>query len=411
MRTVDGRYIRTVACVLALAAAPAGAEVLAPDQVNGLVAWYELESVHRHSRDGDSVERWSDSSGNGHNLVGASDVGFPVFRIKGLNDRPTVSLRRTNRFNVAEPFDLDDHTIFIVYATELNKRAFVSSETNARLGIVLQEEARFDHLQDGSGGSFRYNRMTQAFAGFRIMALGRQRGSLKAFVNGRNQSSGLSVATPLRVGRLFQIRHTTYVTSDGGGMTIAEMIFYDRHLEDAERNGITRYLSEKFDLPVSFTPPPEPEKKIEIDPAAVQLRASTRSDINVNDEIVAIPWSLPGRIDGPFHFDSDSGNTELHSRDDGARLRVTVTLPLRTQVADAKVRLLLLINRERYLAEEAVSEPFAGQGVDKASELRLQAELTLDNGDFFEVITTREGGRGPVRMPAGEALLIIERIE
>jgi len=43
--------------------------------------------------------------------------------------------------------------------------------------------------------------------------------------------------------------------------------------------------------------------------------------------------------------------------------------------------------------------------------LRLQTVVELDAGDFMEVIATRAGAPGLVRIDSGEALFVIERIK
>ena len=401
--------------MLLVASLPVAAETLKPDQVDGLTAWYDLGPVHRRAREGMQIARWPDSSGNGHDLVSAREDA-PVFRTKAVNGMPAISVRRANRLDVTDPFELGDHTIFLVYDTKLSKRALFSSDIDDNLGLVVADKGQFHYLQNGKNGGFRYNRLGSPAKGFRIATLGRERGSLRSFVNGVDLSSGLPIATPLRVSRLFELRHTRFVVSDGDGMSIAEMIFFDRYLSAAEQLGILQYLSDKYSLPLEDNPVAGTEQRAEnevgeIDSARVRVHASNRTDLVVNDEIVAIPWDFIARSDEPFHFGSGNENTRVYCRADGARLRVTATLPLHSKVVDAQLRLLLQVNRADYLEEDAVSDPFQGQGVAKSSQVRLQTELTMNEGDFFEVISTREATPGLMRVLASEALLIVEWIE
>ena len=394
---------------------PADVQAVAPDDVPGLVAWYDIESVHRRSTDGDTVGRWPDSSGNGHDLE-ASEQGRPaVFHTRVLGGMPVIDIPKANQFDVKEPFELDDHTIVIVFAGKLTRRAFFSSDTDPKQGIVLRDRGSIHFFQNGAAGGFPYNRVATTGTGFTITVLGREAGTLHAFINGTDLSSGLAMDAVFRVGRLFQIEHTKFVSSDGESLRIGAMLFYDRYLDEQERQGVTRHLADKFGLAVTSAASKKTSEPsmddVDVNDEAVQVRVSTRTAINVNDEIVAIPWDVPGRTVGGFHFDVDSGNTRLVCTEDGARVRMTVTLPLLTRVAQASLRLLILVNGETYHPTEALSPAFAGPREDKFALARLQTELSLDAGDFIEVILSRAGPAGEVRIPAAEAFLIVERIE
>jgi hypothetical protein len=401
----------TLACMLLATGVTAAAEPLSPDRVPGLAAWYDLEPVHRRAHDGMALVRWADRSENGRDLLSVREQAPAVFRTKVLNEKPAVSIHRATRLDVSEPFELYDHTIFLVYSAEYSKRALLSSDEDDRSGIVIEDESKFHYLQHG-GAAYRYNRFGSPSPDFKIAMLGRELGSLRADADGLDVSSGREIATPLRVGRLFEIRHTRFVTSDGEGLLVAEMIFFDRYLKRAEREGVMQYLADKYALPLYESPTAEPEETAkEIDEAAVRVDASNRGDLSVNDGLVALPWDFIARSDEPFRFGSGEESSRIYSMVDGARIRVTVRLRLRSKVEGAELRLLFQINRETWVEPDAFNDPFEGAGADKSADLQLQAEMTLDDGDFFEVITTREGAEGPVRVQAREALLIVERIE
>ena len=390
---------------------PTDVEAIAPADVAGLVAWFDIETVHRRSIDGDIVGRWPDSSGHGHDLE-ATERGRPaVFHTRVLDGKPVIAIPKANYFDVTEPFELDDHTIVIVFAGRLTRRAFFSSDTDPRQGIVLRDKGGIHFFQNGTAGDIPYNRVTTSGTGFTITVLGRDAGTLHAFINGTDLSSGLAVDTAFRVGRLFQIEHTAFESSDGDSLRIAEMLFYDRYLDEQERQGVTRHLAEKFGLAVSHASRKKENDMTVVDDEAVLVRVSTRTRLNVNDETVAIPWDVAGQTARGFHFDVESGKTRLVCTEDGARVRVTVTLPLLTRVADARLRLLILVNGETYHPVEALSPAFAGPREDKFSMARLQTELSLGAGDFIEIITSRSGAAGDVRIQAAEALLVVEQIE
>jgi len=401
-------------CGLMLAAAVARADV--PKTVPGLVAWYDADALHRHSRHRDVVDRWTDSSSSRHHLTGAWENIPPSFHTLQLNGKPAVQIARANHFDVERPFELEDHTIFLVYAADHTKRALFRSDSDAQHGVLLGHEGRMHLFQNGKEGHFRYNEPIELDLDYSITVLGRKAGSLRAFVNGVDISSGVEVAAKIRVGRFFHLQHTLHVASDGEGLHIAEMIFYDRYLTDAEREEVTWYLAEQYGFDVGTDEADvrkvvTHEGEIAIDESAVLVRLGTGTDVNVNDELVAIGWDVADQVDAPFRFDPEGASTELHCTRDGMRVRLTVSIPLSTNVAEARVRALLLKNAEHYHPEEATTDTFVDGSSGKHAVLRFQTVLDLDAGDFVELIATRAGAPGHVRIVPGEAQLVVERIK
>jgi hypothetical protein len=416
-----GRFARALAAAVGWALVPVGpaagaeAAVSTPAQVPGLTAWYEVGSLHRHTRDGDTIRRWADSSRQGHDLTATGEDVLPRFETLALNGKPVVAVGQANRFDVANPFELDDHTIFLVFGSEYTERALFRSDSDSRRGVILGENGRSHEYQNGKEGRFRYTRPGPLELGFGITVLGRESGVLKGFVNGADVSSDVEFPESIRVGAFFRLRHTTFVESDGEGLRVAEMIFYDRYLTESERAAVTQYLSDEYGIAVAddaeIRRVVEHANEIPIDENAVLVRLATRTPIDVNHEFGAIGWDAVDRVETPFRFDAAAANTELHCVKDGTRVHVTVTLPLQSEVADARIRMLLLRNGRDYHAEEAVNSRFEGSGADKQADLCLRTELTLDAGDFVEVVTSRSGAPGEVRIRPDGGLFVIEKIE
>ena len=74
--------------------------------------------------------------------------------------------------------------------------------------------------------------------------LGREAGLLREFVNGVDVSAGNEVEGSLRVGKFFHLSFSRYAQADGDSLAIAEMIFYNRYLNDDERAQLTRLLAD-----------------------------------------------------------------------------------------------------------------------------------------------------------------------
>jgi hypothetical protein len=401
------------ALALALVPLTTPARSSTPGDVPGLAAWYDIDSVHRRSRDGEGVDRWPDSSGNGHHLVPAREHRLPLFFTDRLNGKPIVWIDPENCFDVAQPFELDDHTIFVVYASDQPGRVLLRSDTDPARDIVLGAAGRFHQIESGGRRAVSYTRSTPIGTDFAIATLGRVSGKLRAFIDGGQLSSGLDMPAILRVARFFRIRSTEFERVSGQGLRVAEMILYDRYLEDNERANVTAYLAEKFGLRIHSPPAassatsPEP---LPIDDEQTLVRLSSRSDVNLNEEAVTIGWNVVGRMNRPFRFDPDTGDEALHC-DQSGKVRLTITISLRTETPDARLRLLILRNGQAYHPEETTSPPFAGQGRQKASVIEFQTEMTLDAGDFIEVVTHRDGAPGRVWLEPGTGFLALERIK
>jgi hypothetical protein len=240
---------------------PAAAESVpagpaSPEGIEGLEAWYTGESLHANHSDGDPVVAWKDSSGNGHHLQGDLRGVKPLFVTQELNGHPGVQVGKGATFKVFRPYDLDDHTIFVVFRSEFTSRALFSSETDPRRGVLLRDESRFHHYQKG-GKEFvyTYNTPLTLGKGFTITVLTRDAGLLGCFIDGRDVSSGTRFSDIVRVGTLFKLEHSQHAQSDGEGLHVAELIVFNRPLAEAERNAVTRYLAEKFAIEVDFTTP------------------------------------------------------------------------------------------------------------------------------------------------------------
>ena len=121
---------------------PDGASPPLPQEIPGLEAWYDAEILHRRMRNGAKVLGWEDASGNGHGLVFDGESEPATFNTLQLNERPVVHIRRSNSYAVTRPFDLEDHTIFLVYATSSAERALFRSDTDEKHGVLLHHRDR-----------------------------------------------------------------------------------------------------------------------------------------------------------------------------------------------------------------------------------------------------------------------------
>jgi hypothetical protein len=202
-------------------------------------------------------------------------------------------------------------------------------------------------------------------------------------VNGENLSSGETLGEALQVGRLFRIRLTTYVIPDGLGMRVAEMIFYDRSLGEDERDAVTGYLSRKY--AITLTPK-----------LGALLRTTHLQEINPSSTR-RVEWDEQIAVGAPLSHDTASvENTELRCTRDGTNVRLSVSLSLTSQTHGMNVQIAFLKNDTMYLDETAETGPMTGEAAPYIAMIRLETTLTMDAGDFVEVVTIVESETGKV---------------
>ena len=116
------RFLPTLACILLLLLLPAGlgpaavADSFDPKRVEGLEAWYRADAPEL--QEGAVVSVWPDASGNGHDLVDDGNGRNAVCQALQINELPAVRIDKANSHSVTEPFELGDHTIFVVFRSD-----------------------------------------------------------------------------------------------------------------------------------------------------------------------------------------------------------------------------------------------------------------------------------------------------
>ncbi len=400
--------------VLACGMLPTSAQ--APDKYDGLVAWYRIDSLHRNHSDGEPVVEWPDSSGKGHRLVTRADGVRAVFQTRQLNFEPLVKIRAKTVFQVERPFELQDHTIFLVFETSLTARALFHDDREVRRGLILFDEQRYHrYVVENPEDSVYYCGEPTSPSGFSITVLGRGAGRLNCRVNGVDLSSGASFEPAIRVGGFFHVRSPSNPRGDADGLRVAEMIFYDRMLSEEEIAGVTTYLSSKYAIEVA-SPEPRPDTAEAAVPISREFLPSqdeagvwlgTRSEANVNSSAIVIPWQTQIKVESPFrHEPGEETDSRLICTRDGTQVELYVLLPVRTRDRKTRVQLLILKNGEEYLDEYGDSGPIAGGSLEQVN-IEFKTSLELNAGDFIEIVARGIGERGVVIVAPHSAALVV----
>jgi len=393
-------------------ALPAAVFAASPDQIEGLVAWYKVESLHHKLRGGEEFTSWPDSSGNGHHLMVPGDSRASIFETEKIGGMPTVYVRDGSAYSVTSPFELRDHTIFLAYRAHASERALFRSDVAPNIGILLHAgETRHDYRTGGMvSPPVPYNKASASRDAFGITVLGRDSGKLRSFVNGIEGSSGATLTGPVRVGQFFDLTVSTMVARDGEGLQIGEMLFYDRFLKKHERDEIVEQLAKKYKVElgdeVSLKDRLEDPEWVQ-GAALARLGTSHGADLNVQRGSL-ISWDRPSRLDAPFGHDPEENNSRLYCTRDGTRLRVYLSIPLEAAQPETRVRVLLLKNDRDFHDEEASSEPFGGPEDRRSTTVEFEATLFLDEGEFIEVVTFRHGAEGTATLGKEGGVFVVE---
>lgn len=227
----------------------------APDDVLGLVGWYEAQSlVEDGAEDLDPIETWPDMSDAENDLVQAIGGNQPILRTGTLNQRAILRFT-TNNFMTTD-FGLGNEvleaTAFVVYQvtdyeqerqnildgiTEDDRMQIALNEPdvegNVRLEMRASELNRLTYPKVAPFPQFVIQ--TAVFSG--TTSEFRENRSLKRTGDvGDNQLTGLTVGA------------NWDGSDDHLEGDIAEIILYDRRIREGDRASIEVYLSNKYAL-------------------------------------------------------------------------------------------------------------------------------------------------------------------
>jgi hypothetical protein len=409
------------ALILLVATTGPGLGAFEPHGIDGLEAWYAADRLGSETPGG-LVTGWKDLTTNGHDLSIVEDALPATLAEDQVGGQPTVRIRKTTAFHVNDPFELGDHTIFLVLRTTTPERALFRSESDPFSGLVLSRGGEHDEYHDGGirpGQVKRYASPGGRGGAIAVTILARRSGVLKSWLDGTDISLDTTFNGPIRVGVFFTLSHTTFAASDGQGLRIGEMLFYGRFLTDDERESVAGYLARKYGIETaSRSPEGSPEA---VDTPGLQTvvassaapvwqvaQLSTSSGENINQTGVAVEWDRQDELDPPFAHDADDKPTRLTWTGDATRVRLYVSLPLVSRVPDANIRVLFRVNGANFLSGEGRSGPFGVSGKEVRSSVRAEVIARLERGDYIEVVTVGIGESGEVVLEPGLAVFSAE---
>jgi putative heme-binding domain-containing protein len=258
---------------------PAGVEKWADARLKvtaGLSLWLDASPQNKarlsHGkpalRDGSPVDVWYDASGNGLDLVQQVRASQPRYlpagelalvRFDGIDD--SLGLTNLNR-------SLDEFTVFVVTAPRINPGDFhgffAINETGKNdyvtgfnLDLTGEASRQFDHLNvegKGFGGAVNLMKSAHPFGEFRTIEVlgGVGPGGVQLFIDGKPAGKRDRQAAPLRMDNLTLGARFYSNTEEPPSLRgffdgdIAEVLLYDRALNEDERKAVSTYLRDKY---------------------------------------------------------------------------------------------------------------------------------------------------------------------
>jgi hypothetical protein len=223
-----------------------------PDSIDGLLTWYDAQAITGVA-DGDALALWPDKSGNGRDATQDDDMYKPVYVADANNGLPAV---RFDTDWLEAVFSADGIelpiTVFVVHkvtsATMGNQNIIDggSAGPRFRLGYNPPGEPLFATFVNWPPALNARITIETPMPDFTVVtALYNEPGARSALrVDGEEKASSTNMASH----RLVDITIGSRTSRDRQWFfgDIAEIIFYERALEDGELAAVESYLADKY---------------------------------------------------------------------------------------------------------------------------------------------------------------------
>lgn len=228
-----------------------------PTNIADIELWLKASSLATTLTNGQAVSSWPDSSNLGRNAIQGSSTAQPTFRTGVVNSQPVVRFDGTNDYldiQGGPSLSRQNFTLFVVFKPSSGgsvQQVVVNMRDEPTTGTIFFPAAwGGPTTQAGAVWASDNNGLltvpyTSAVGSFVIhSAVGRGSG-VRVYKNGTFQDlsshiPGAVVDNAIRIGRSFG--STGYFLNGD----VAEIIIYDRALDDEEREQVEDYLREKF---------------------------------------------------------------------------------------------------------------------------------------------------------------------
>jgi hypothetical protein len=260
-----GRLGRILAFVLVIAPIVVGVSTQAgravsatPPVTAGLQLWYEADSAT--DSDGAAVTRWPDKSGLGRDLTASDSGAAAVMRRGTLNGRAALEFNGSNSlmktygstFTIAQP-----DNFFIVYKSlDANTpgRAFAFDSRNSSVRQVFGKSAAgTERLY--ANNDLDFSGITYPFSQFEILNGTFNGTQSDLYRNGSIVGTGNAGGSGLEGFTVGALSTSSIWGYDYGHFLVAEILVYSGTMTAANRQSVTSWLNEKYNVTAPPAPP------------------------------------------------------------------------------------------------------------------------------------------------------------
>jgi len=241
-----------VSAAVTPSAAPTGLSA-----ITGLLAWWKASTLAL--ADGASVTTWSDISGNGYSAA-QSGVNRPTYKASWTNGKPAVELNggSTAQFLQSTLAALSTaSTVFIVFdfSSSTNTPGYKDQRLFSSQRAATSDPGLNIDLFASSGNAIRVLNSGGVATSSAALAANTPCILSLTTLAGSVFKSGVKVSSPpvnglTLNGATFTIGNTVSGSGKQLAGRIAEILFYDRLLTDAERHDVEAYLSAEYAISV-----------------------------------------------------------------------------------------------------------------------------------------------------------------
>jgi hypothetical protein len=218
-----------------------------PKSIAGLAVWFDASVASSVTLNGGNVSQWNDLSGNDRHATQATAGNQPSYSTAALNGRNVVVAQDSSRVlkTAAFPAGLPQ-TVFVVASTSGTNQGIFQRGTVNSLHALWRDTTNFI-ARRGSN----LDATLAASNGYKIFTCAYQLTLSRIFVgstqgtDNTGTATGAIIATDNRTLALFNL--DSILGMVGG---IAEFLYYNANLSDADQNKVRSYLSKKWNVPL-----------------------------------------------------------------------------------------------------------------------------------------------------------------
>lgn len=216
-----------------------------PKSISGLAVWFDASVSSSVTLNSGNVSQWNDLSGNGRHATQATAGNQPSYSTAALNGRNVVVAQDSSRFLKTGSFQAGlPQTVFVVASTNGTNQGIFQRGTVNTIHALWRSTTFIARRGSNSDATFTASDGYKVFTCVFTTTLSRLFvGSTQGTDNTTNVASTTADSTDNRTLALFNL--DSILGMVGG---IAEFLYYNASLSDAQQGTVRSYLSKKWNV-------------------------------------------------------------------------------------------------------------------------------------------------------------------